>query len=364
MSRRIGLLFGGRSVEHEVSVVSARGVAAAIASSPQLECVPIGVTADGSWLGPNTSRETLAGDAKRVVKRDTDTSHVSVVPGAGLRLQHGDGSDQLLEIDVVFPLIHGWGGEDGRVQGALELAGISYVGAGVAGSAVAMDKVLARRLFAERGLPVCDWLAVERHEVDGDVAGVAARIARELGFPVFVKPANCGSSLGVVKTVVEDDLEDALRSASRFDRRLVIERGHDVREVECAVLGNERPEASVLGEIVPSNDFYDFDAKYVDDASELKIPAPLPGALGERIRMLALEAYRALDLAGFGRVDFFVGRENGEVWVNEVNTLPGFTPISMFPKLWEASGLSYTRLIERLVELAIDADRGAPPSLD
>lgn len=361
---RVGLLFGGRSVEHEISLVSARGVAAAMASSPQLECVPIGVTADGSWLGPDASRETLAGDGTRVVKRDADVNHVSIVPGAGFRLRHGDGPDQSLGIDVVFPLIHGWGGEDGRLQGALELAGVPYVGAGVAGSAVAMDKVFARRLFAERGLPVCDWLAVERHEVDGDVAGVAARIVRELGFPVFVKPANCGSSLGVVKVLAEDDLEGALRSAARFDRRLVVERGHDVREVECAVLGNECLEASVLGEIVPSNDFYDFDAKYIDDASALKIPAPLPGALVERIRALALDAYRALDLVGFGRVDFFVDRENSDVWVNEVNTLPGFTPISMFPKLWEASGLSYTRLIERLVELALDADRGSPPALD
>jgi len=363
-SRAIGLLFGGRSVEHEISVVSARGVAAAIETSPQLECVPIGVTADGSWLGPDTSRETLAGNGKRVVRRGTDTSHVAVVPGGGLRLQHGDGPDQPLGIDVVFPLIHGWGGEDGRLQGALELAGVPYVGAGVAGSAVAMDKVFARRLFAERGLPVCGWVALERHELDADPAGVVARIARELGFPVFVKPANCGSSLGVVKAAAEGDLELALRSAARFDRRLVVERGHDVREIECAVLGNQRPEASVLGEIVPSNDFYDFDAKYVDDASELRIPAPLPSETGERIRALALDAYQALDLAGFARVDFFVGRENGEVWVNEVNTLPGFTPISMFPKLWEASGLPYTRLIERLVELAIDADRGAPPSLD
>ena len=364
MSRRVGLLFGGRSVEHEISVISARGVAAVMASSPQLECVPIGVTAGGSWLDPDSSREMLAGKAKRVVDGDTGSGRVAVMPGAGLQIQHGDGPGQPLGIDVMFPLIHGWGGEDGRLQGALELAGVPYVGAGVAASAVGMDKVFARRLFEERGLPVCDWLAVERHELDGDTAGVAARIARELGFPVFVKPANGGSSLGVVKALAEGDLAAALRSAARFDRRLVVERGNDVREVECAVLGNEQPEASVLGEIVPSNDFYDFDAKYVDDASELKIPAPLPDVLEQRIRTLAVDAYRALDLAGFARVDFFVGRENGEVWVNEVNTLPGFTPISMFPKLWEASGLPYARLIERLVDLAIDADRGAPPSLD
>ncbi len=363
MSRRVGLMFGGRSVEHEISVVSARGVAAAIASSPQLECVPIGVTADGSWLDPAASRQTLAGEAKRVTPSETNIGQISILPGKGLWLQSDDGAGERLEIDVLFPLIHGWGGEDGRLQGALELAGVPYVGAGVAGSAVAMDKVFARRLFRERGLPVCDWLALERHELRGDPAGVAARIVRELGLPVFVKPANGGSSLGVAKVEAEGDLERALRVAARLDRRLVIERAHAIREIECAVLGNEQPEASVLGEIVPSNEFYDFDAKYVDDASELKIPAPLPAAVGQRIRTLAVDAYRALDLAGFARVDFFVGRENGDVWLNEANTLPGFTPISMFPKLWEASGLPYARLIERLVDLAIDADRGAPPLL-
>jgi len=364
MSRRVGLLFGGRSVEHEVSVVSARGVAAAMAASPQLECVPIGVTSEGRWLDPEASLKILAGDAGRVVDSGTGGGHLAVVPGAGLQLQPAAAAAQSLEIDVVFPLIHGWGGEDGRLQGALELAGIPYVGAGVTGSAIAMDKVFARRLFEERGLPVCDWLAVERHELESDPAAVITRVLREIGLPVFVKPANGGSSLGVVKAAAESEIEAALRSAARFDRRLVVERGHAIREVECAVLGNAQPEASVLGEIVPSNEFYDFDAKYIDDASELKIPAPLPDALTQRIRTLAVGAYRALDLAGLARVDFFVGRENGEVWLNEANTLPGFTPISMFPKLWEASGLPYARLIERLVTLAIDADRGAPPSLD
>jgi len=358
MGRRVGLMFGGRSVEHEVSVVSARGVVAAMASSRQLECVPIGVTADGIWLDPESSMRVLCGDGARVISAGNDTGRVSIAPGSGLRLR-----GQPLALDVIFPLIHGWGGEDGRLQGALELAGVPYVGAGVAASAVGMDKVFARRLFEERGLPVCDWHAVERRELQNDPAAVASHVLAELGLPVFVKPANGGSSLGVVKAVDEAGLGQALHSAARFDRRLVVERAHDVREVECAVLGNEAPEASVLGEIVPSNDFYDFDAKYVDDASELKIPAPLPAALGERIRTLAVDAYRALDLVGFARVDFFVGRENGEVWLNEVNTLPGFTPISMFPKLWEASGLPYARLIERLVDLALDADRGSPPSL-
>ncbi|NIM00056.1 MAG: D-alanine--D-alanine ligase [Acidobacteria bacterium] len=362
MGRRVGLMFGGRSVEHTVSVVSARGVASAMADSGRLECVPIAVTTDGRWLDPETSRAVLVGDGDSVTPPPEGAGRVTVVPGVGLELRPENGAGQPLAIDVLFPLIHGWGGEDGRLQGALELAGLAYVGAGVAGSAVGMDKVFARRLFEERGLPVCRWLALERHEFEADPDAAARRIERELGFPVFVKPSNGGSSLGVAKAATRDGVIPALRSAARFDRRLVIESGHDVREIECAVLGNEHPEASILGEIVPSNEFYDFDAKYVDDASELRIPAPLPDELTGRIRKLAVEAYRTLDLAGFARVDFFVERETGEVLLNEVNTLPGFTPISMFPKLWEASGLPYARLIERLVELAIVADRGAPPS--
>ncbi len=362
MRRRVGLIFGGRSVEHEVSVVSARGVAAAMAGSERLECVPIAVTSAGRWLDPESSHAILAADHKFVPEPDASGGRVVVVPGEGLRLQAASGSGQVLDVDVLFPLIHGWGGEDGRLQGTLELAGLPYVGAGVAGSALGMDKVFARRLFEERGLPVCRWLAVERHELEADPEGVAERIEAELSMPVFVKPSNGGSSLGVTKVESRAGLVAGLREAARLDRRLVVERGHAVREIECAVLGNEHPEPSVLGEIVPSNAFYDFDAKYVDDASELKIPAPLPDRLTGRIRALAVEAYRTLDLAGFARVDFFVGRENGNVWLNEVNTLPGFTPISMFPKLWEASGLPYARLIERLVELAIVADRGAPPS--
>ena len=227
-----------------------------------------------------------------------------------------------------------------------------------------MDKVFARRLFEERRLPVCAWQAVERDALESDRRAVADRIARELGFPVFVKPANGGSSLGIVRVTEARELDQALETAAGFDRRLVVERGHDVREIECAVLGNEHPEASVLGEIVPSNAFYDFDAKYVDNASELRIPAPLPDVLTEHIRELACRAFETLDLAGMARVDFFVERKNEQVWLNEVNTLPGFTPISMFPKLWEASGVPYTRLIERLVELGLAADRGEPPRSD
>jgi D-alanine-D-alanine ligase len=357
--RRIGVLFGGRSVEHEVSLISARGVAAAMALSSRIRCVPIAVTPDGQWLDPQASQRVLEGSGKRV--ESGAGPRVSIVPGNGLRLDTPDGKHEPFAIDAMFPLVHGWGGEDGRLQGALELAGVPYVGAGVAGSAVGMDKIFARRLFEERGLPVCAWLAVERYELEADRSAIVARVAAELGFPVFVKPANGGSSLGVVRATGQHDIEAALDTAAGFDRRLVVERAHDVREIECAVLGNERPEASLLGEIVPCNEFYDYAAKYVDAASELKIPAPLPEELAQRIRGLACRAYRTLDLVGFARVDFFVERAGGEVWINEVNTLPGFTPISMFPKLWEASGWSYPRLIERLVDLAFETDRGDPP---
>jgi len=361
MSRRVGLMFGGRSVEHEISVVSARGVAAAIASSPQLECVPIAVTADGSWLDPEASEKILAGDTRCVVQPDTDAGCVSVLPGAGLWRKRAAGAGERLPIDVLFPLIHGWGGEDGRLQGALELAGVPYVGAGVGGSAVAMDKVFARRLFAERGLPVCDWLALERHELLGDIPGVVARIESELGLPVFVKPANGGSSVGISRVDGVGGLPTALQTAFDCDTKVIVEQGIDAREIECAVLGNERAEASVLGEIIPSREFYDYEAKYEDDTSELIIPADLEPEVSKTIRAHALSAFDCLSLSGLARVDFLIDRSNGQVHLNEVNTLPGFTSISMFPKLWEATGLPYPSLVERLVDLALQR-RGAEQS--
>jgi D-alanine-D-alanine ligase len=348
------LLFGGCSVEHEVSVISARGVAAALART-ELVCVPLGVTGDGEWLGPETSAAILAGDAARV-EPPGDAERVVIRPGGGgLMRITPHRLPESLEIEVLFPLVHGWGGEDGRLQGALELAEVPYVGAGVLGSSSAMDKAIARQLFRTNGLAVTPGLVLIRpaFERRGPEAW-RERIVAEVGLPVFVKPANGGSSVGIHRVARAEALAGALQDAFQYDAKLVVERGVEAREIECAVLGNDDPEASGLGEIVPTREFYDYAAKYEDDSTRLEIPANLDADTTEIIRHQALTAFRALDLNGFARVDFLVDRGNGRIYVNEVNTLPGFTPISMFPKLWEAAGLSYPRLVERLVELALE----------
>jgi D-alanine-D-alanine ligase len=351
---RVGLLFGGRSVEHEVSVVSARSVARAFEAT-RYQCVPIAVAGDGRWLGPEPSAALLGnGRAKRV-----DEALVPGVPtvtiemGAGALLERKGDAVRRLELDAVFPLVHGWGGEDGRLQGALELAGIPYVGPDVLGSAAAMDKAVAKTLFEAAGLDVAPWVVLRPGERP---AGVVER----LGLPLFVKPANGGSSVGVSRVAREADLGPAIDRAFACDRKVVIERGIDAREIECAVLGNEEPRASVIGEIAPTREFYDYAAKYLEDSSRLDVPSELEPRLGDEVRRRALAAFRALDLAGLARVDFLVERGTDRIFLNEVNSLPGFTPISMFPKLWEASGVPYPELVERLVELALErASRAA-----
>jgi D-alanine-D-alanine ligase len=351
--RRIGLLFGGSSVEHEVSVSSARAVGAAIREAG-FECVPIAVTGDGRWLAPEESARVLDSAAERVETsgRDAAGPRLGVDPGRGLvRLEPGS-PPTALEVDVVFPLWHGRSGEDGRLQGLLDIAGVPYVGAGVTGSAAGMDKIVAKRLFTARGLPGTPWIECERGAFERDPASVTARIRSELEAPWFVKPANGGSSVGVTKVAREEALSAALAEAFAYDHRALVETGIPAREIECAVLGNQEPEASIVGEIVPSGEFYDYAAKYLDGASELKIPAPIAPATAETVRRLSIEAFRALGLAGLARVDFLLDRRDGRVYLNEVNTLPGFTTISMFPKLWEASGLSFPRLVGRLVDLA------------
>jgi D-alanine-D-alanine ligase len=347
---RIGLLFGGASVEHEVSLVSARGVAGAI-DREKFETVPLAIARDGAWLLPEDSAKILAGDAKRVPS--AGAGRLVVDPGFGglVRLVPGE-AVRPVSIDVVFSVVHGWGGEDGRIQGLLELAGIPCVGAGVLGSAAGMDKQVAKALFQERGLPVGPWRAIRRVDWERDPAGEQARLVEALGLPMFVKPANGGSSVGISKVRSATELQAALALAFDHDPKVVVEAGLSVREIECAVLGNETPEASVLGEIVPSGEFYDYASKYEDAASKLLIPADLPPAVVETVRSLAVSAFRALELSGLARVDFFVEKGSGRVLLNEVNTLPGFTPISMYPKLWEASGLGYRELVTRLIELA------------
>lgn len=349
---RVGLLFGGASVEHEVSVVSARGVAAAL-DPDRFETVPLGICGDGRWLPPAESAQVLGSAALRVGAGEGTGSRLVVDPGFGGLLKMGPGAEaQRVPLDVVFSVVHGWGGEDGRIQGLLELAGIPCVGAGVLGSAVGMDKQVAKALFTERGLPVGPWRSLRHDEWLQDRPGEEARLLTALGLPVFVKPANGGSSVGISKVRTQAELPAAMDLAFALDGKVVVEKGLEAREVECAVLGNDRPEASIPGEIVPSGEFYDYASKYEDGTSKLLIPAPLTPAASDEIRALAIRAFRALELRGMARVDFFVEKTTGRVLLNEVNTLPGFTPISMYPKLWEATGLTYRELLTRLIELA------------
>jgi D-alanine-D-alanine ligase len=351
----VGLFFGGSSVEHEVSVVSARGIARAL-DPEKVECVPIGVTGDGAWLSPEASRRILEGGGERVEAGGAADDGIRVVaePGAGLAVRDGRGSVDRLPLDAVFCVVHGWGGEDGRIQGLLDLAGVPYVGAGVLGSAVGMDKAVAKAVFERHGLPVGPWTSFARSEYLADPGGVVSRIESALAYPVFVKPANGGSSVGISRVAERAGLAGAIDRALVCDRKIVVESGLDAREIECAVLGNDDPEASVPGEIVPSREFYDYEAKYLDGTSRLLIPAPIGEAVSREIRRLAVAAFRALDLAGMARVDFFLERGTDRIHLNEVNTLPGFTPISMYPKLWEASGLAYPELLSRLIQLAVD----------
>jgi D-alanine-D-alanine ligase len=261
---------------------------------------------------------------------------------------------RLAELDVVFPVLHGTFGEDGTVQGLLELAGVPYVGCGVLASALAMDKPAAKDVFGAHGLPVLPYQVVNRKMWRRDPTQVIAGIESELTYPLFVKPANLGSSVGVSKVHDRSELAPALDVAARYDRKMVVEQGIEAREIEVSVLGNDEPIASVPGEVVPSREFYDYEAKYVDQDSELFIPAPLDGDLVERVRQMAVRAYKALDCAGMARVDFLLDKASGELWLNELNTIPGFTQISMYPKLWEATGIGYSELISRLIDLAAE----------
>ncbi len=355
---RVGLVFGGRSVEHEVSLVSARGVAAALDRS-RYEIVPIAVTEEGKWLSPARSSEILASTAARVdAATGNPSARVAASPGEGRLFEAAsDGRIRPVDVDVVFSVVHGWGGEDGRMQGLLDWAGLPCVGAGVLGSAAAMDKAVAKSLAEGAGIPVGPWRLVTEHAFLEDPAGTIARLTGDLGLPVFVKPAGGGSSVGITKARDADAVPGALRRAFRFDRRVVVEAGLDVRELECAILGNDRPEASVVGEIEPSSEFYDYAAKYLDGASRLSIPAAVDPAAADEVRRLAVRVFRALDLAGMARVDFFLERSSGRLLFNEANTLPGFTPISMYPKLWEATGVSYPALLDRLIGLAVERFR-------
>ena len=391
---RVGVIYGGRSSEHEVSVASAAAVLGSL-DPARYESVPIRIDRDGRWSLPerppleSSARAVIEGarrpgagaadgavagpdevpveahlvahpcqDTIVTIRRESTGRRTGAggVEGAGAGPSAGAHPATVagLPLDVVFPVVHGPCGEDGTLQGLLELANVPYVGAGVLGSAVAMDKAVAKTLLAAGGLPQVDHCVVAGPDWDADPGRAVARVEAALPYPVFVKPCNLGSSIGVSKAANGEELRRGLAHAREFDRKLLVEAAvADAREIECAVLGNDTPEVSVPGEIVPSGDFYDYDAKYLDDDSELIIPARLPAARADAVREMAAEAFRAVEGAGMARVDFLLSAADDRIYVNEVNTIPGFTTISMYAKLWEASGLPYGALLDRLIELAL-----------
>jgi D-alanine-D-alanine ligase len=356
---RIGVLFGGRSTEHEVSILSAQSIIAAM-NPERFEAVPLYIDKKGRWLLGGSMKRLVSDDAaRRYVYLPPDPTQRSLVPAHDVPESPaplvGEGlGGGLPPLDVVFPVFHGLNGEDGTIQGVLELANVPYVGAGVLGSALGLDKVYMKRAFAAAGLPIVDYLSITRRQYEQDPQAFVALVEERIGYPCFAKFANSGSSVGTTKAHHRAELVDGLRLAGTFDRKLLVERGLDARELEVSVLGNDAPQASVVGEVVPAHEFYDYEAKYLDEGSRLLIPAPIEPAMAEELRAMAVQAFVAVDAAGMARVDFFLERGSNRIVLNELNTIPGFTRISMYPKLWEASGLPYPQLIERLVELAIE----------
>jgi D-alanine-D-alanine ligase len=351
---RVGVIFGGKSAEHEVSLNSAQNVMRALDKS-KYDVVPIGISKEGQWLLRGDPLQVLTGGQTSLPQLLESGYQIVDDLSTGREVIPGSHAASLPDVDVIFPVLHGPFGEDGTVQGLLELADIPYVGAGVMSSAVGMDKAAMKDLFRSHDLPTPRYLVIKRHEWERIPDRVAAAVEREIGYPCFVKPANMGSSVGVNKAHDAAELTLALNDAVRYDRKMLVEVAvPDAREIECSVLGNDEPIASVPGEIVPGHEFYDYEAKYLDESSQLLIPAPIDPALTQRVRELSVKAFVALDCAGMARVDFLLARGTGELYVSEVNTIPGFTRISMYPKLWEASGISYHELIDRLIQLALE----------
>ena len=360
---RVGVIYGGRSGEHEVSVASA---AAVFQNLDPERYLPIAILIDkeGRWALPaRPPAISVAADVihagRKGISEPSREAHLVAHPGGDTlltvdRREHGAVVSGL-GLDVVFPVLHGPYGEDGTVQGLLELANVPYVGAGVLASAVGMDKAAMKKIFAADHLPICDYEVVLAREWRSDERTIMSRIGTRLGFPVFVKPANLGSSVGISKARHATELRDAINLAAEFDRKIVIEAAvPKAREIECSVIGNDEPEASVPGEVVPSREFYDYEAKYLDSGSQLLIPAPISRAQTEKVRELALAAFRAIDGAGMARVDFLMAGETGLIYLNEVNTIPGFTTIGMYSKMWAASGLPFPALLDRLIGLALE----------
>jgi len=365
---RVGVIFGGRSGEHEVSLRSARAVIEALDKN-RYTVLPIAITKEGKWLSPAHSSRLLPVETSRLltaeIREGESESGVAIIGDpshSGLvTLDQEAGGPPPQPLDLVFPVLHGTYGEDGTIQGLLEMAGIPYVGCGVLASSCGMDKVTMKTLFRDAGLPMCNYTWFVRSRWENDPAAVIRRIQREIGFPCFVKPANLGSSVGISKAVDKASLEQSIKLAARYDRKIIVEEGLDAREIECAVLGNDRVEASLPGEYVVHDkaaQFLDYTEKYSSTGHvDFVVPAPLSKSLTARIRRMAIKAFEAVDGAGFARVDFFLRRDTNELLINELNTIPGLTEVSGYPKMWEATGLPFPQVIDRLVELALERHR-------
>jgi D-alanine-D-alanine ligase len=348
---RIAVLFGGRSGEHEVSLVSATSVIKNL-DKEKYEVIPIGITKQGKWIaGPESMKLLKSGQAP-------SESNALIPPEpTDLTTSTNDAVKGLGQIDVVFPVLHGPYGEDGTVQGFLELTGLAYIGCGTLASSVCMDKVIMKKVLQAEGLPQVEFVWFWSKEWVSGQEKIITNIENELKYPVFVKPPNMGSSVGISKAKDRGELIESIKEAIQYDRKIIIEQGvENVRELECSVLGNRNPKVSVVGEIIPSNEFYDYDAKYVDGKSEAKIPAELPKETAKKIQDLAIMAYKALNCEGMARADFLLAKDN-KLYINELNTIPGFTSISMYPKLWEASGVSYQQILDELIQLAIERNK-------
>ena len=351
---QVGVLFGGRSGEHEVSLQSARSVIKAL-DPEKYDVVLIGITKSGRWLTGNVTQALEAGvpEAAQLATLLPDPENSALMEIELIGAQPVS-INKSTELDVVFPLLHGPYGEDGTVQGLLELAGLPYVGAGVVGSAVGMDKAIFKAVMESKEIAILPWKLTLSSTWRTNRKETLMQLERDLGYPLFTKPANMGSSVGITRCANRSELAEGLDEAAKYDRRLIVEQGIDARELEVSVLGNDAPIASVVGEIRPRRSFYDYVAKYISDDSELLIPAPISDELAEKVRSISVNAFKSIDGAGLGRVDFLLERESNELYINEINTIPGFTNISMYPKLWEASGISYSELIDRLIELALE----------
>ncbi|MEE3328693.1 MAG: D-alanine--D-alanine ligase family protein [Myxococcota bacterium] len=357
---RLGLVFGGRSLEHEISILSARSILGAL-DPERYEILLLAVDREGQWQAlsgneiPDTPR--LSGHAVFLTGHASRAHHGELIPLAALETDSEPEGlpSEALALDVIFPIVHGAGGEDGSLQGLLELSEVAYVGSGILSSALQMDKDIAKKLLSLANLPVLPWLDFRRHELTGPgLEKVCDKILKELGYPLFIKPANSGSSVGINRALDRQQLIAALNEAVQFDDKVIVEQGIEAREIEVAVLGNEDPQASIPGEIVPSHDFYDYEAKYLDDSTRLLVPAPLAEDEARRLQEMAILAFRALEAEGMARVDFLMERNTGALYINELNSLPGFTDGSMYPRLWEETGLPYTDLLDRLVDLALE----------